>query len=67
MLDEIFLILFGLVGVVFNKQLARHFSEQQKFLGWKKGTYEFGRYMFVIFGLIFLLVGLVLLLASARS
>jgi hypothetical protein len=55
---KLLFISLGLVAIIFNKPLARLFSEIQKFYGWEKGAFEFGRIMNFILGAIFLLVGI---------
>ena len=54
----IFFLIMGIIAIIFNKPLARLFSEYQKQMGWKDGAYSFGRYMNIIMGIIFLLIGL---------
>jgi len=65
MLGILFVIL-GIIAIVFNKPLARLFSEYQKQMGWKNGAYSFGRYMNIIMGIIFLLIGLMELVVRQK-
>jgi hypothetical protein len=56
----LFLIL-GAISVLYSKTGARLFAEYQKHFGWVKGSYRFGLVLHLVGGVVFLLIGLMML------
>jgi hypothetical protein len=54
-------LIMGSIFVLYYKSGARLFVEYQKHFGWTKGSYRFGIVMHLVAGVIFLLIGLMML------
>jgi hypothetical protein len=57
----LFFLILGVISVVFHKTGARGFAEFQKHFGWTKGSYAFGIAMHLVGGVVFLIMGLIML------
>ena len=62
----LFFLILGVLSIVFHKVGARMFAEYQEHFGWTKGSYAFGVAMHLVGGVVFLLIGLIMLFVVRR-